>query len=387
MAISDRLTLTGEFWTRAEANFRWFFTIHHIARKGIFRISKVYMNILVIGGTGFISSRIVAMLLHDGHYVTTFNRNNTQPSNPAQIATFSGDRKDLPSFRQHFERARFDVAIDCCAFSDNHGRTGIASLDGVAPHLVVLSSVDVYKAFSTLWGHEGTTLQPTPIQEHAELRTQLYPFRSSTSPVDDAANKDAYEKILVERAYSTAKQSSCTILRLPSVYGPFDPQQRLKMYVRRMADGRPRIYLPESLANWRWSWQYVDEVAKSVSLVAGTPIEASSGEHPRLFNLGEEKVPTFKERLERLAVSMGWNGSVIALEEKLTPAHMRVPGNFNQPLVVTTDRFRSVYGAVASEDERTYLASTAEWQRIQPYDLLEVSQQYASEDRVEAESR
>lgn len=72
---------------------------------------------------------------------------------------------------------------------------------------------------------------------------------------------DAYDKILVERAVMGDADPVGTILRLPMVYGPGDPQHRLFQYLKRMDDRRPAILMDEGAAGWRWSRGYVENVA------------------------------------------------------------------------------------------------------------------------------
>src|SRR5439155_6559868 len=55
------------------------------------------MRVLVIGGTGLISTGIVKALLARGHEVTVFNRGKRKSRLPDGVTYLQGDRKDYPA--------------------------------------------------------------------------------------------------------------------------------------------------------------------------------------------------------------------------------------------------------------------------------------------------
>ncbi len=69
------------------------------------------MRVVVIGGTGNISTSIVRVLLERGHEVTCFNRGRSGAL-PAGVRQLIGDRYDRESFEQTMQREQFDGAID-----------------------------------------------------------------------------------------------------------------------------------------------------------------------------------------------------------------------------------------------------------------------------------
>jgi len=96
---------------------------------------------------------------------------------------------------------------------------------------------------------DGGPLQPVPITEDGELRTNLFLARNLTErPADRPPD---YEKILVERVYRDQSELGATVLGLPVVYGPGDVRRRRTApYVTRMKDGQDAIVLDESLSAW-----------------------------------------------------------------------------------------------------------------------------------------
>ena len=108
--------------------------------------------------------------------------------------------------------------------------------DGVARRVVVLSSMDVYRAYDRFRGVEPGEPELRPLTEDAPLRERLFPYRSQAKDENDLLFH--YEKILVERAVLGQADLAGTVLRLPCVYGPGDDQHRTFEYLKRMDDGR-----------------------------------------------------------------------------------------------------------------------------------------------------
>jgi nucleoside-diphosphate-sugar epimerase len=56
-----------------------------------------------------------------------------------------------------------------------------------------------------------------------------------------------------------------TVVRLPMVYGAKDIRHRFYSYLQRMDDRRCAIVLEESIARWRGSYGYVENVAYALA--------------------------------------------------------------------------------------------------------------------------
>src|SRR5581483_8115146 len=70
---------------------------------------EVGLKILIIGGTGLISTAITRQLLERGDDVTLYNRGKSEVRIPAGAKTIQGDRKDYAAFEaQMAEAGSFD---------------------------------------------------------------------------------------------------------------------------------------------------------------------------------------------------------------------------------------------------------------------------------------
>src|SRR5580704_13539676 len=192
------------------------------------------MRIVVIGGTGFIGSYVVARLATE-HEVTVVHRGKHSGALPAAAHQVIGDRDRLDELTGEMRRTPPDVVLDMIAGDERHARVVVDAFRGVARRLVTASSMDVYRVYEVGLGLSEGPLEPVPLTEESPLRTVLHPFRNrpAGSIPFDWVTPD-YDKILVERAVRSEPSLAATVVRLPMVYGPGDPLHRFHGFLKRM---------------------------------------------------------------------------------------------------------------------------------------------------------
>lgn len=105
------------------------------------------MRILIIGGTGLISTPLTRFLLEAGHEVTLFNRGHTEVRVPAhqKLKVVKGDRKDDAAFRETIHKLPpFDVVVDMVCFHPAEAEGLVKTFAGRCRQVVFCSTVDVY---------------------------------------------------------------------------------------------------------------------------------------------------------------------------------------------------------------------------------------------------
>ena len=103
------------------------------------------IDILVLGGTGFIGPHMVREALRRGHRVTLFNRGRTNNTLFPDLETIKGDRDGgLEGLRGR----RWDAVIDNSGYVPRHVRDSARLLSGSAGFYLFISSVSVYADFS-----------------------------------------------------------------------------------------------------------------------------------------------------------------------------------------------------------------------------------------------
>ena len=330
------------------------------------------MNILILGGTGFIGPHVVRNLAASGHALTLYNRGKSNAELPAGVTHISGDRAAIGDSASRFQALRPDVVLDMRALVEADARRVVDTLTGIAPRLVTISSIDVYRAFARLIGTEPGPPELVPFDESAPLRDKRYPYRGETAPAADDPRAWAhnYDKIPIEQMVMGTPGIAGTILRLPMVYGDNDYQHRLLPYVQRFADNRTAIVLGEQQAEFRATRGYVGNVAAAITL-AVTDDRARG----RIFNVGDEIAYTEREWLGFVKDAAGWQGEIEIVPDADLPESLGGGGNTEHHIFADTRAIRRDLGYTDPFDLAASLERTIAWERknlaTEPVDYTE----------------
>ncbi len=101
------------------------------------------MRVLVIGGTGNISSGVVAALLERKHQVVLFNRGQ-RPDPPPDVQVIYGDRRVRGDFESKLRVEKFDAVIDMISFDADDAASSLRAFRGRVDHFVHCSTVMTY---------------------------------------------------------------------------------------------------------------------------------------------------------------------------------------------------------------------------------------------------
>jgi nucleoside-diphosphate-sugar epimerase len=321
------------------------------------------MLILIIGGTGFIGPHIIRVLVQQGHSLTLFHRGKTTTSLPPGVVEMFGDRGKLEDYKVEFRRLAPDVVLHTNAFCKDDAHSFVRTFAGIAQRSVVLSSIDVYRAFGRLHRTEPGPADPTPLTEDSPLRER------------PSIHGAGCEKLDVEHVFMSERDLPSTVLRLPAVYGPGDHLRRFRDYLIRMFAKRPVILMEDNFAAWRWSHSYVENVASAIALAVTDNRAASC-----IYNVGEAEVPTEIERVRALGRAADWLGEVIAMQRSSLPAHLLENVDWNQLWTVDTKRIRNDLGFKEHIPVEEALRRTISWHRTLTAGATEPRPDYAAED-------
>ncbi len=302
---------------------------------------------------------------------------------PTGVEEIRGDRNQLSASRQELERFAPDVVIDLVISSGPQAEELMNIFRGATRRVVMLSSIDVYRAVAVFQGTETGPLQEVPLTEDSELRRSLHPYPAESMQVLRTIFSwftDDYDKIPAERAVMNDRELPGTVLRLPMVYGPGDPLHRFYPVVKRVADRRPHILFPDTLAAWRSPRGYVGNVAAAIALAA-TDTRAAR----RIYNVCEE--PSFSELewARKIACEMSWKGDFVVLPVARTPRHLLKPGNAAQHWTASSARIRQELGYEEPIGVEEAIRQTIRWEWENPPAIPFLAQlDYAAEDAAVA---
>ena len=309
------------------------------------------MDILLIGGTRFIGRALWQRLLRRGHRVTILHRgNHPLTMAPAEIEEISWDRARFPEVPTALRGRTFDVAVDTCA--NEAGEVSRLLAASLAKRLILISSLDVYRAFGTVLADQAPT-DPVPFSEDAPIRSNRYPFK------DIVPGKEKYEKIDCELEALSSKQVEPVVLRLPFVYGPYDYQCREWFFLRRFLRNKPVVL--GGCGAWLGTRVYVDEVAAAVELCATHP--KAIGE---IYLLGEPSTPTLYQMAYQIAEAANLPGEVQEIPDAFLPQHLANYITRPQHLLVSSEKIRQELGYREQKSPRENLQETVRWHMAHP---------------------
>jgi len=304
------------------------------------------LRVIVLGGTRFIGRAIVEELAAAGHDLLIVHRGNLEPDDLVPVQHLHGERKELAAHRDELAAFKPDAAIDCRALTRTDSKIAIDALPA-GLRLVVISSLDVYRAFGAV--NEDRETDPVPLDEESPVRTNRYPYRGKMPGMDD------YDKLDVEDVYLS---HGATSLRLPMVYGPHDYQLREDYLLRRVRAGRSRI--PFGAGMWLTCRGYVNDIARGVHLVLSTPATAG-----QVFNLCEDRTYSMRMWSRMILDAAGSDAELVRVSDELLPEDLKATGTMSQHIAATARKARSMLGWTTSDPEES-LRATVRWHLAHP---------------------
>lgn len=235
------------------------------------------MKVLIIGGTGLISTGIAKHLLVRGAEITMLNRaKRSVYSNQITV-----DRDDFPAFEHTVAGQTFDVVIDMICFRPEQAQSDIRAFGGRCGHFIFCSTVCTYgvKVPSNVLVDE--TFPQEPISEYGR-------------------NKVACERLFMQA--HEKKQMPVTIIRPSHTYGPglplIDNIEADPVAWDRVEQGLPILCAGDGLGLWNSTHR--DDCGKAFAYAAMNP--KTFGES---YNATRDTVLTWREYLRQVASAIG----------------------------------------------------------------------------------
>lgn len=264
------------------------------------------MRVLILGGTRFIGRRIATDLMARGDEVTVVHRGESEPAELSGCAHLHADRAAFTGLAGQVAGLHPDAVIDTRAMTR-------ADAEAVLPYLpdaqlVLLSSIDVYRAYELLLAGQGG--EPVPITEESPVRQGRYPLRGLLPGLGEH-----YDKLDVEPLYLAR---GGTALRLAMIYGEHDGQRREEFILRRLRAGRRRI--PVGAGTSLATRGYVGDVASGVLAALDRP-RAAAGQ---VFNVGDLATDTARDYARRILAAAGSEAELVTVPEQQLPGDMEL---------------------------------------------------------------
>jgi uncharacterized protein YbjT (DUF2867 family) len=176
------------------------------------------MDLLILGGTGFLGRHLVESALGDGHRPTLFNRGLTEAELFPEVEKIEGDREGDPSA---LRGRRWDAVIDTCGYVPRVVGASARLLADAVDHYTFVSSISVYSDDIASGADEGAPVRELPDPTVEEVTGETY----------------GGLKALCERAAEETMPGRVLNIRPGLISGPHDPTDRFTYWPRRIAAG------------------------------------------------------------------------------------------------------------------------------------------------------
>ena len=212
------------------------------------------MKILLIGGTGTISSAITRQLVEKGHEVWLINRGNRSDELPKGVNVIVADINDEAIVTSKIDGMQFDAVCDFIAFVPEHVMRDYRLFVGRTRQYVFISSASAYhKPVRNYVINEGTTLA-NPYWQYSR-------------------DKIACEELLM--SYYREKLFPVTIVRPSHTYCERSVPTGLHgtkgswQVLKRMMEGKPVLVHGDGSTLWTMTWN--EDFAQGFIGLLGNP--------------------------------------------------------------------------------------------------------------------
>jgi len=298
------------------------------------------MKALVVGGTGPTGPLVVAGLAERGYDVAILHTGKHEADLPRRVEHIHGDPFSLGGLKEALGSRAFDLVVGM------YGRLRYLAraARGKTARLIAAGGAP-YAAFVYGEEKEGTSV-PVLIREDAPLFS------------DEKRNKFTYLMTKSEEEVMAAHDEgsyNATILRFPMIYGPRQVAPREWSIMRRILDGRRLLIIPDGGLKLERRG-YADNVAAALLLAVDKPAESAG----QVYNVGDERVFSLKEWVERIAAVMGHQWELVSMPfAAARPA--RPYGGRNFHWVTDIDKIRTGLGYRDPLPAEVGLERTVRW--------------------------
>jgi nucleoside-diphosphate-sugar epimerase len=310
------------------------------------------MNVLIIGGTGFISGALVRHLLDEGHRVTTVTRGRRSIASSAseKVEVLAADRSDITSLQHVLGQRTFDAVYDMIAYRPDESSAAAGLFRGKVGRFIHCSTISVYMV---------SDQAQCPVTEDQDTLPLMKYWDRNPFGMQYGIDKRACEKVLWDAHHDS--QFPVSMLRPTFVSGPADPARRDWFWIERVLDGHP-LLVPGS-GDCAFQQVYIEDVAAAFAALLGHP--ASVG---KAYNVAAEEILSLNEYLRVLGELTGRAVTIrhmpqAAFDQSDISSNPRgdvFPFNTRRTAVFSLDWIKQDLG-YHSTPFREWMAETIEW--------------------------
>lgn len=197
------------------------------------------MKALIIGGTGTISTAVVAQAAASGWELWVLNRGQRQVDAPEGVHSITADIADETAVLSAIDGVLFDTVADFIGFTQAHAERAVRLFAGRTAQYIYISSASAYqKPLSDYLVRESTPLS-NPFWQYSRDKI------ASENYLMEAYRQEAFPVTIVRPSHTYGKRA------VPMGYhGPKGSWQ----VIERMLQGRPVILHGDGSSLWTMTW-------------------------------------------------------------------------------------------------------------------------------------
>jgi nucleoside-diphosphate-sugar epimerase len=300
----------------------------------------------IIGGTGLIGRATARRLLTAGWQVDLAGRNPARMPDAIKSAGgrfIQADSDDPGQLMAGFGDGA-DLVVDCLCFTAAHA-TRLLPLAHRAGSTVMISSKGVY--VDAAGNHTNSPVRP---RFDGPIRETQPTVPAGGGDYDTAEgygpNKVAAEQVLLDSS------APVTILRPSKIHGAAAARPREWMFVKRVLDQRPAVFLAHRGAG-------IDHTTAAANLAALIEVVATSPGQ-RILNAADPDAPSALEISRTIARHLGHTWEEVLLDDGAEPGLGRNPWDAPHPLVLDMTAATEL-GYVPAGDFAATITDEIEW--------------------------
>jgi nucleoside-diphosphate-sugar epimerase len=275
---------------------------------------------LVLGGTGLVGRAIALRLARGGWRVDVTGRdsaNMPRELTAADVSFVRADSRDASDVAAAFG-AGADLLVDCVCYAADDARRLLPYARN-ATATVMISSKAVY--VDGAGNHSNSAVPPRFAGPIREAQPTVVPNDSDyNSPEGYGANKVAAEQVLLDSGLPVS------VLRPSKIHGRGAARPREWVFVKRVLDGRPAVFLANRGAG-------VDHPTAAANIAALVEVLATNP-GARVLNIADPDAPTGLEIARTIARQLDHEWQEVLLDGDPVDDVGLYPWNARHPIVL-----------------------------------------------------
>ena len=255
------------------------------------------MDVLVIGGTGIISTYVVKKCLAIGMHVTVMNRGTHNAQLPEGVEVMVSDINQEDETAKHLEGRHFDCVMEFIAFVPKHIERDVRLFKGKTDQYIFISSASAYQK----------PVEDYPITEQTPLINPYWEY--SRNKADCEAYLKDVEDFNVTVVRPSHTYNNHMIMAVMTRWG-FE-----YAHIKRLMDGKPIIIPGDGTSVWTIT--HASDFANSFVYLIG-----NSKAYGEAYHITSNRLYTWEQLSNIMADALGVKATYVHIPSDVIIKHM-----------------------------------------------------------------